>query len=317
MTAPMQPTQPERRAALTPPSSPEEHEALRGEWMNFFARPEVQAGLMQFGVGMLQPVGWGQSQRGNVGLALADAAGAAGRVNEQKVQDRDFATKQANEETRQDLENRRTGALERETASRTKIAADQQALDERQLNEYLIPSLKGRGGGGANPESTRNAMMKSLMTSALKAQAEAAALGEDFDMDAYIDSGVAAMDRMLGTGTPTTPPPASGGGAATPTGLPALSEVTDEDIIDVYANGTPEEQKQFETWYGADWIKRKNDLVTKKGVDANTSTNNTLASERAQLVEDLKTTESGILKQQIQDRIAEIDGQLNAAPSAY
>jgi hypothetical protein len=255
----MQPTTQERRQALTPPSSPEEHDLLRGEWMNFFARPEVQAGLLQFGIGMLQPIGWGQSQTGNVGLALGDAAGAVGRVNEQRLADRDFAQKQANEETEQDLENRRVGAVEQEGARRAADDAANRALEERKLEEYLIPSLtsRGRGGGGVSPDSTRNAMMKSLMTQALKAQADAAAVGDEFDMDAYIDAGMAAMNRMLGTTAPEGGPT-----AATPTAnLPDISTVSDEDIIDLYANGTAEEQAAAEAYYGEALLVRKGQLV--------------------------------------------------------
>ena len=260
--APMQPTTQERRQALTPPATPEEHELLRGEWMNFFAKPEVQAGLMQFGVGMMQPLGWGQTFGGNLGMSLADAGGAVGRVNEQRLADRNFAQGQANTETEQELENRRVATVEQESARRTTDAAADRALEQRRLEEYLIPSLR-QGQGGGTSDTTRNSMLKSLVTGAIKAQADAAALGDEFDLDAYMATGLMAIDKALGAaGAPAAGAPADAGGAsADPAafGLPATpDEFSDADIIAFMSDEatTDAAKALMSKVYGAAWDAR-------------------------------------------------------------
>jgi hypothetical protein len=61
------------------PASPEEKVGLEQKWNNFLAQPGVQAGLLQFGASMLANASSGNGFARNLGMALGDAGGAAGR----------------------------------------------------------------------------------------------------------------------------------------------------------------------------------------------------------------------------------------------
>lgn len=77
---------PSGAGAMTPPKTPEEKESLKSEILSFLGRPEVQAGLLQFAVGALQPLGPGDSPIGALARAGAGGLQAAGRVRLQAIE---------------------------------------------------------------------------------------------------------------------------------------------------------------------------------------------------------------------------------------
>lgn len=76
----------------------------------FFRRPEVISGLTQFAAQALQPFGPGQTQAGQIGLAVAQGAEAASRASESQ-------RAQATEQQKLALEERRVVATESEAAT--------------------------------------------------------------------------------------------------------------------------------------------------------------------------------------------------------
>lgn len=66
------------------PQTPEEEQSLIKKWEGFLARDDVRAGLLQFAVNVLQPVGPGQSQVGAIARAAGGGLKAAGRVGAER-----------------------------------------------------------------------------------------------------------------------------------------------------------------------------------------------------------------------------------------
>ena len=64
----------------TPPTTPQAHQQLTSQWLQFLSKPEVQAGLIQFGINALQPVPSGGTALGQIGRAIGAGGEAAGRV---------------------------------------------------------------------------------------------------------------------------------------------------------------------------------------------------------------------------------------------
>ena len=66
--------------ATGPPQSPQEQEKLTSDWLEFLQRPEVIAGLLQFGIDALQPAAPGRGTLAQIGAAVAGGGEAVGRV---------------------------------------------------------------------------------------------------------------------------------------------------------------------------------------------------------------------------------------------
>lgn len=128
---------------------------LRQGWNQFFQKPETISALLQFGATLLTP-------GGNIGTALSSGAAAAGRTmmargqlahqaGQREAANRQIAVSERNAtagETRAKASERQASAAERRAAAGEKIAGRKEdradkalQLDERRLQEYLIPSL--------------------------------------------------------------------------------------------------------------------------------------------------------------------------------
>src|SRR5262245_56997727 len=56
------------------PNSPE----VRNAWDGFLSNPDNQAALIQFGISLMQPMGFGQTPMGHLGQAIGSAGAALG-----------------------------------------------------------------------------------------------------------------------------------------------------------------------------------------------------------------------------------------------
>jgi hypothetical protein len=100
------------------------------QWQDIIRSPQAQAALLQFGISMLQPGGFGASFPGAVGRAIGEGGEAAQRVTKQQ---------QATESHAQDIQD---AQLKREEAQQ------RIGLAERRTKAYeQAVSQKGKGGG--------------------------------------------------------------------------------------------------------------------------------------------------------------------------
>lgn len=61
---------------------------VQSEWQNWLGNDANRAAMMQFGIALTQPMGWGQNTIGHIGSALGSAGEAAGRTQAaQRAQD--------------------------------------------------------------------------------------------------------------------------------------------------------------------------------------------------------------------------------------
>lgn len=77
-----------------------------------FERPDVQAGLLQAGARLLQPLPVGQTLAGQIGVAISEGAEAADRVRAYAREDQARAHKQAQEERRTAVQERQADVAE-------------------------------------------------------------------------------------------------------------------------------------------------------------------------------------------------------------
>lgn len=221
------------------PQNPEEFKGLHSRWMDFLTRPETTAGLLQFAASVVQPVGRGQSVAGNIGSAVADAGGAVGRVEAARANEDQRMTENAQRDRqistgeRAQVESARANqAQEGQAGATLAFQADQSgkqlSLEERKLNEYLIPMAQ-KYGTGAGKLNARDKLEATLYSSALKSQQDAELLGEDFNVDDYISKGMAIIDKMTAnspTGGSTVPGGAEVGISGTGTPAAEMAIVT-------------------------------------------------------------------------------------------
>lgn len=214
------------------PRDPNEFAGLKNQWMDFLGRPETQAGLLQFAASVIQPVGRGQSVLGNIGMAMADAGGAVGRLQEtQRGIDQQVVDNTRQQQTvdiaadRNKIEREQLAQAAASDAatlafSREKLGREL-TLEERKLNEYLIPMAAKYGTGGGNATSLRDKLVIELYKSAFRAQEDADLTGDEFDLNSYTSQGMAVINSIApegGTaqGLPPTPEGSGGGGADAP-----------------------------------------------------------------------------------------------------
>lgn len=146
LQAAIQPTPVAAPGAAQAPVDPQ-RQARRDSWSSYFQRPEIRAALLQFGVGMLQPRGVGQTFAGQVGQSIGDAGQAAARVGEQQRQ----IAQDAREQQRLDLAESRQAeqlAMNREeldlakgTAKRQDAAAAAAATQQGIDNDFKRQEL--------------------------------------------------------------------------------------------------------------------------------------------------------------------------------
>jgi hypothetical protein len=129
-------------AASNAPIAPDAGLQQRTEsWKQYFARPDVRAALIQFGIGMLQPRQAGQTFAGQVGQSIGQGAAAAGRVAEfQRLIARD-----QREQQRLDQQASHQGEQLKLQKEELQLAKGKAASDEQQRaidNAYKQEELK-------------------------------------------------------------------------------------------------------------------------------------------------------------------------------
>lgn len=161
-------------------------------------KPEVMSGMLSMGASLLTP-GVG------VGPALQAAAKSAGQTRLLGLQEEAGKAEHALAQRKATSEERRAGAAERRAAAAETAAAGtaaredaklglegaKHALNVRRLEEFLIPSLKKRGGTGAGgaitPDDVFRAVNEQVMNSLLM----------DPDIDPEIDPEGAARQQAM------------------------------------------------------------------------------------------------------------------------
>jgi hypothetical protein len=74
---------------VVPNPSPEQQSDIAGQWKNWLANEGNRAALMQFGVAMMAPMGFGQNVAGHVGQAVGSVGELATRRGEAERKDRE------------------------------------------------------------------------------------------------------------------------------------------------------------------------------------------------------------------------------------
>jgi hypothetical protein len=124
-----------------PPSTPEEFHSLHSGWMDYLSHPATQAALLQFAASVVQPVDRGQSVIGNIGLAVGDAAQAAGRVQAGQA----AAEQQAFANTQEERRTANQEAQTAEEAKRTKLEGQRIANEAAQQDRTYSLDLQRLG----------------------------------------------------------------------------------------------------------------------------------------------------------------------------
>lgn len=223
----------------TPTNGPNtEFEGLKSGWMAYLQDPTVRAGLMQFGVGMLQPQQPGQSFAGQVGTSIGEAGQAAGRFAQLSQEQQQLQLAGQREERIATSEEEQTKiaqgqlkvaergaetAAQREareaTEGQAEISAEQQRIGIAQQQANQLGGYYGALGAAAGQPGT----VKSPpgYDAAIKAATEAALFDageekEDGSLSTFEELFIekkAAIDKAFGVGS-VVPAPSAGGGAA-------------------------------------------------------------------------------------------------------
>lgn len=116
-------------------------EQIKQSWLEYFNRPEVQAGLLQFGAQALQPVPIGQTAAGHFGQALTSGMQAAGRIASQE----DERKRAAAQEAKLEAEAARAEAQAAQEGERATLAREGMQVDRERLQadkDYRQTSLQ-------------------------------------------------------------------------------------------------------------------------------------------------------------------------------
>lgn len=137
--------------------TPERRAELRQGWTDFLGSPQVQAGMIQMGVQLLQPVAPGQTGAGAFGQALGAGAEAAGRVGERERElereERGFAAglrKEEREEKRIAVAGRQAGAAERRAGAAETAAGRTKPTDD--MAAFLLDLSRKNAAGTATAQ---------------------------------------------------------------------------------------------------------------------------------------------------------------------
>lgn len=74
---------------LIPNPSPEQQSDIAGQWRNWMANEQNRSALLQFGVSLMQPMGFGQNVAGHVGQAVGSVGEMATRRQEADRRERE------------------------------------------------------------------------------------------------------------------------------------------------------------------------------------------------------------------------------------
>jgi hypothetical protein len=109
---------------------------VQGAWKSWMGDEKNRAALMQFGLALTQPMGWGQNNIGHIGSALGQAGEAAGRQEAAQL-------KMDSEGSKSTLREAQAGAAE----SRANVAVERSSLgaDKLQLERERLDMQRGQG----------------------------------------------------------------------------------------------------------------------------------------------------------------------------
>lgn len=254
MVMPMMPT-----PAAAPGSGGNSSPDLVQQWSSYLQSPQIRAAMLQFGVGMLQPRGPGQTVAGQVGTSVADAGGAAARVSEfQRLEAKDRREQArldqgaAASAAQLEIDKKRLGLAEKAESR----AAAQDAENTRQFNvksEQDERALALKASSQKALEGYYSAIAGSKKTAnppgyddALDVVKQAAALEDD--PVAYFIQEKVRLDQQFGL------TPGAAGATVTPAGAPTgggspMPRPQAESILK--AQPTPENRAYFDQVYGA------------------------------------------------------------------
>lgn len=86
---------------------------LEGSWKEYLSHPSIQAGLLQFGLSMMSPMGPGQTFAGHLAGSVAQGGQALGRVEDRNIALEDRQREFEQQQAAQALQGREVGARER------------------------------------------------------------------------------------------------------------------------------------------------------------------------------------------------------------
>lgn len=115
---------------------------LAGQWRSWIDAPGNRAALLQFGISLMQPMGYGQNALGHVGQALGSAGEAVQRQRGQQLKEEEAASKmdlRAAQAERAEAGARVAGMGSEVAAERARIAQEQ-----LQLRQAIDPVQRAR-----------------------------------------------------------------------------------------------------------------------------------------------------------------------------
>lgn len=249
-------------AQNAPPGSPpaQSQDLFKG-WMEYLNHPEVQAGLLQFASSVLQPVGRGGSVLGNIGMALADAGGAAGRVRQQTLGEQQVAAENqraTQEQQRRQLETEGTLANQKkraeiDEATQKDLAAyhagylslEQLRVKNEAAARLVDQSLERERIGvariAASASMQRSSPEDKMNETLTKSYWDNFFLNNPDATPQQVSAARDALMQMTGhTGAVTTQPVT----------LPALSTLTPDQVKEAWDKSTPEQRALMVKTYG-------------------------------------------------------------------
>lgn len=126
--------------------SPEQQSDIAGQWRNWMADENNRAALMQFGVSLMQPMGFGQNVAGHVGQAVGSVGEMATRRGEMERRDREADSKAELRASQANLAESRAanaGVSAGRAADRLDMARERLAFDKYRFNTSTLVRLQG------------------------------------------------------------------------------------------------------------------------------------------------------------------------------
>jgi hypothetical protein len=266
----------------TPPTeqTPANFDKLKGDWMGFLQKPEVIAGLLQFGSSMLTP-------GSNIGTSLGEAAQAAAGTRQRLTEREQKGVETAQKERQVAVQERGATTQEEQNRIAREQLTQQGQLQTRQLdieqqraNAYAKISALGGGKLGIKERmlpTVRAGWLETAQNMDEFADDPEGAMNYALDKTAewYASEGIGGVGEAPGegAGTPGTPPggkaPTSEGnapGVITPEGrgYPAIETLTDDQLVAIQAD--PQALAEAQQVYGEDLTRRLRGLRKRNAI---------------------------------------------------
>lgn len=167
------------------PQTPQELQTKTAGWDAFFSQPAVAAGLLQFGINLLQPNPIGQTTGGAIGSALGGAGEAVGRVTQKNIENDLAYGREAREEQRVGLEGRRVTSDEQRARTDEQRAKDEASWRQQWLKiqeQQVRISAMSAGIAGANNALAQKRLDQEIKHSDERLQLDRDKLAQDWLM---------------------------------------------------------------------------------------------------------------------------------------